>query len=176
MVTSWTHTVLHRTGETPQRGFGGRLLFFGSESDEPIRVAGQLVVYAFDETDRQPHETHPTRRYIYPADQFARLESRTKLGASYSVWVPWDKVGGEQKHISLIARFEPTGGPLLLGEQTKHLLPGAGMPDTGPDKYNVQLASHQTETATPTAETKPAPTASTEMKTTAIPLPKRIAR
>ncbi|MDC0935509.1 hypothetical protein OAS39_04420 [Pirellulales bacterium] len=177
MVTSWTHTVLHRTGETPQRGFGGRMLFFGTQSDEPIRVAGQLVVYAFDESDRQPHETQPTRRYIYPVDQFARLESDTKLGASYSVWVPWDKVGGEQKHVSLIARFEPIGGTLLLGEQTRHLLPGSGGPTPVPDKYEVQLATHQAatpvkETATH-AEVQTTSTPRSTMRTTAIPLPAR---
>ena len=94
------------------------------EKDDPVRVEGQLVVYAFDETDRAPHETQPTRRYIFPKDEFARHESDSKLGASYSVWLPWDEAGGPSKKISLIARFEPEGGPIVLGEQTRHMLPG----------------------------------------------------
>lgn len=124
LVSTWTETTLHRKGEQSQRGFGGRLLFFNPESEEPVRVEGQLVVYAYDDTGRATHETHPTRRFVFPAEQFVQHESDTSVGASYSVWLPWDKVGGEQKNISLIARFEPKAGPLVVGEQTRHLLPG----------------------------------------------------
>ncbi len=124
LVSTWTDTVLHRQGENAQRGFGGRLLFFNEEAEDSIRVEGQLVVYAYDNNGRAAHETHPTRRFVFPAEQFVRHESEAKAGASYSVWLPWDAVGGEQKNISLIARFEPKAGPLVVGEQTKHLLPG----------------------------------------------------
>ena len=124
LVSTWTETTLNRTGETPQRGFGGRLLFFDEGSEDSIRVAGQLVVYAYDDSEREAHETQPTRRFVFPSEQFVRHESASKVGPSYSVWLPWDEVGGVQKQISLIARFEPQGGPLLVGEQTRHLLPG----------------------------------------------------
>ncbi len=124
LVSTWTDTILNQQGEKSQRGFGGRLLFFNEEGEDPIRVEGQLVVYAYDERGRAAHETHPTRRYIFPAEQFVRHESEAAIGSSYSVWLPWDAVGGEQKNISLIARFESKAGPLIVGEQTKHLLPG----------------------------------------------------
>jgi hypothetical protein len=124
LVSTWTDTVLQRSGKPPQRGFGGRLVFFTKESEDPVRVDGQLVIYAFDETDREPHETHPSRKYIFPREEFARHESDSQLGSSYSVWLPWDEVGGDMKQISLIARFEPHSGNTVLGEQTKHLLPG----------------------------------------------------
>jgi len=124
LVSTWTDTTLNRQGETPKRGFGGRLLFFNEASEDAIRVAGQLVVYAYDDSGRMAHETQPTRRFVFPTEQFTRHESESKVGPSYSVWLPWDEVGGAQKNISLIARFEPTGGPLVVGEQTRHLLPG----------------------------------------------------
>ena len=124
LVSTWTDTTLHRQGEKPKRGFGGRLLFFNDNSEDPVRVEGQLVVYAYDDSGRAEHETHPTRRFVFPSEQFVRHESASKVGPSYSVWLPWDAVGGEQKNISLIARFEPKAGPLVVGEQTKHLLPG----------------------------------------------------
>ena len=124
LVSTWTDTTLHRTGEQAERGFGGRLLFFNENAEDAIRVEGQLVVYAYDENGRAAHETHPTRRYVFPADQFVRHESNTNIGPSYSVWIPWDAVGGEQKDISLIARFEPKRGALVVGDQTRHLLPG----------------------------------------------------
>ena len=129
LVSTWTDTVLQRSGKAPQRGFGGRLVFFTKESEDPVRVDGQLVIYAFDETDREPHETHPSRKYVFPREEFARHESDSQLGASYSVWLPWDEVGGNMKQISLIARFEPHSGNTVLGEQTKHLLPGISKTD-----------------------------------------------
>ncbi len=124
LVSTWTETVLNRQGEPPQRGFGGRLLFFSEDSEDPVRVDGQLVVYAYDDEGRAAHETQPTRRFVFPREQFTRHESDSKLGASYSFWLPWDAVGGQQKNIGLIARFEPHQGALIVGEQTRHLLPG----------------------------------------------------
>lgn len=147
LVTSWTDTVLHRPGQKSQRGFGGRLSFFGRESQDPVRVEGQLVVYAYDESKGDPENVHPTRRYIFPKDQVERMESKSSLGPSYSVWLPWDEeVSGERKNISLIARFEPEGGSLLVGEQTRHLLPGTALenevPSITPDTNNIQLTQH----------------------------------
>ena len=152
LVATWVDTTLHKQGQTPQRGFGGRIVFFGKETEDPVRVDGQFVVYAFDETDRAPHETQPTRRFIFPKEQFALHEGDSKLGASYSVWLPWDDVGGPMKKISLIARFEPEDGPVVMGEQTRHLLPGVNLPSqqlagvTTPTQavapQGVTLASH----------------------------------
>ncbi|RIK76847.1 MAG: hypothetical protein DCC67_13365 [Planctomycetota bacterium] len=128
MVATWADTTLTKGGAKPVRGFGGRLLFFGRDSEDPVRVEGDLVVYAFDETSRPPHETQPTRKYIFPMEEFVRHESESKLGPSYSFWLPWDEVGGPQRKISLIARFQPKQGAIVLSEQTRHLLPGPTEP------------------------------------------------
>ena len=138
LVSTWQDTTLNTPGKSSQRGFGGRLLFFKDDSQDAIRVDGQLVVYAYDDSGRQAHETQPTRRYVFPPEQFVRHESESKVGPSYSVWLPWDEVGGQQKNISLIARFEPKKGPLVVGEQTKHLLPGTRMLAAGKTAPAVQ--------------------------------------
>jgi hypothetical protein len=135
LVGTWTDTVLHQSGKTPQRGFGGRLIFYGKESNEPIVVDGQVVIYAFDEANRESTDNRPTRRYVFPADQVALHMSESDLGPTYSFWLPWDEVGGRQTEVSLIARFEPKGGAVVVGEQTKHLLPGSLAPAN-------QLARH----------------------------------
>ncbi len=186
VVTSWSNTVLNKGGKKPQRGFGGRLSFFNDESENPVRVDGQLVVYAFDETNRQVHETQPTRRFIFPADQLAKHESASSLGPSYSFWLPWDEVGGEPKQISLIARFESTDGPVLLSEQTKHHLPGSGTQGGDKPFHNthvrnsrivpqqaggVRQASAAEELARGPAATEPA---EKEMKVSTIRLPKQL--
>lgn len=188
IVSTWTDTVLQRTGQTPQRGFGGRLMFFMPGSKDPVRVDGQLVVYAFDETDREKHETHPTRKYVFPREEFARHESESQLGPSYSVWLPWDEVGGNMKQISLIAKFEPHGGTFVMGEQTKHLLPGLERQTTEHlvkqgRVQNVEVARHTQGPAvqnavtpvsaeTPLAE-QGTPARKSEVSTTTIALPKK---
>jgi hypothetical protein len=124
LMGTWTDTVLYQPGKKPQRGFGGRLIFFGKKSDLPILVEGQLVVYAFDESNREPTDNKPTRRYVFPPDQIARHMSKSELVPTYSFWLPWDEDGGPQIEVSLVARFEPKEGAVVVGEQTKHLLPG----------------------------------------------------
>ncbi|MCA9259817.1 MAG: hypothetical protein KDA61_11485, partial [Planctomycetales bacterium] len=128
VVATWTEAVHSRPGEKPKRGFGGRVVFFGDDPAKAVRVDGQLVVYAFDESTRADHDTAPTRRYVFPAEQFAKHESESQMGPTYSVWLPWDHVGGPSTKISLIARFEPRGGATLLSEQTENYLPGVETP------------------------------------------------
>jgi hypothetical protein len=125
MEGTWTDTVLNQPGQKPQRGFGGRLIFYGKDDHTPILVDGQLVVYAFDETGRDPTDNKPTRRYVFPGDQMPARMSKTEIGASYSFWLPWDEAGGPQTEVSLVCRFEPKGGAVVVSEQTKHLLPGS---------------------------------------------------
>ena len=131
--------MLHQSGKSPQRGFGGRLIFYGEEKDKPVLVEGQLVVYAFDESQRDPTDNKPTRRYVFPPDQVARRMSKTSLGPSYSFWLPWDDVGGLQTEVSLIARFEPTHGSLIMSEQTRHMLPGQTTPSMIASKVAPKL-------------------------------------
>ncbi|MCH7752464.1 MAG: hypothetical protein IH898_09965 [Planctomycetes bacterium] len=178
LVSTWTDTVLHRPGQESQRGFGGRLLFFGRESDDPVCVDGQLVVYAYDEANCDPRNGQPTRRFIFPREQFTRHYSESTLGPSYSVWLPWDAVGGPRKNISLIARFEPYQGQLIVGEQTRHLLPGTALagdaPAGQPGMSEIQLAQHTTaagaESRAGNSLAKPSEGPRREMTTTSIRL------
>lgn len=186
LVATWTDTVLNTAGQPAKRGFGGRLVFFQRDSTDPVRVDGQLVVYAFDETNREAHETHPTRRYVFPAADFARMESDSTLGSSYSVFLPWDEVGGPPKKISLITRFEPAKGAIVLGEQTRHYLPGIGVDGktttqfaettTKSETSTVQLAGFNGEAPGQTGAigqtpSEPAGKPKLQMSTATIPLP-----
>lgn len=130
VVGAWTEAVRHQAN-TATRGFGGRLYFYERGTSEPIRVEGRLVVYAFAEDEREPTDNRPTKRYVFPPEQFAKHESESEIGVSYSVWLPWDQVGGEQAEVSLIARFEPLqGGGLVVSDQTRHRLPGRPRQET----------------------------------------------
>ncbi len=127
MVCIWTDTVMTQAGQKPQRGFGGRILFYEKDEKKPILVDGQLIVYAFDEAGRTPTDSKPTRRYVFPAEQIPLHLSKaenSELGASYSFWLPWDEVGGPRTEVGLICRFEPKGGAVVTSEQAKQKLPG----------------------------------------------------
>lgn len=128
IVGTWTDTVMTQPGQKPQRGFGGRLMFYEKDGKNPILVDGQLIVYAFTETNREPTDNKPTRRYVFPQDQMPLHMSKSDLGASYSFWLPWDEVGGSKTEVSLICRFEPKTGGVVTSEQTHHILPGPDPP------------------------------------------------
>lgn len=198
LVTTWTEAVHNRTGETPKRGFGGRLAFFKNGSEDPVRVDGQLVIYAFDESGEDPYRTEPTKRYIFPAEQLSVYESESKLGPGYNIWLPWDEVGGYERKVSLIARFEPKDGPIIVGEQTKHLLSGIAKPAIADGESwadgsqptaasPANLARYQASTpASGAAATSPmsgmgqrsilspATTQADPLATTSIPLPRKV--
>lgn len=137
IVGAWTDTVLTQPAQKPQRGFGGRLIFYDNEHEEPVLVEGRLVVYAFDETARDPTDNKPTRRYVFPPEQIPLHMSKSELGASYSFWLPWDEAGGPRTEVSLICRFEPKNGSVVTSEQTRHLLPGAMQPGVGVSDTSV---------------------------------------
>ena len=124
IVTLWSDTVLTQPGRPPIRGFGGRLMFYEGKKEEPIKVEGTLVVYAFDETDRDANNARPDRKYAFTPQQLPPHYSKSKIGHSYSVWLPWDEVGGPQKEITLIVRFEPKEGAVAISDPCRQLLPG----------------------------------------------------
>jgi hypothetical protein len=165
IVASWTDTVLYQPNQVPMRGFGGRLLFYSGDKPEPIKVGGTLTVYVFDDTNSDQNNVKPDRKYVFTKDQLPAHFSKSKLGNSYSVWLPWDEMGGPQKDVSVIARFTPEKGSVVVSEQTKQILPGkpqaiannsgAGAPPAGqpqampaqnpsPQDFPVQPASYVT--------------------------------
>ena len=124
IVAVWKDTVLHHQDKPSTRGFGGRLMFYSHDMQKPVKVDGSLVVYAFDEEGRGPTDTRPDKKYVFSAKEFSKHYSESKIGHSYSVWLPWDEVGGPQKDISLIAHFTPAKGPRVVANQVTSLLPG----------------------------------------------------
>jgi hypothetical protein len=120
----WNDAVANTAGQPPVRGFGGRLMFYESKGDTPVKIDGTLIVYAFDETNRDPNNCKPDCKYVFTPEQLPKHYSKTKVGHSYSVWLPWDMAGGMQKEITLIVRFEPKLGAPIVGDQCKEILPG----------------------------------------------------
>ncbi len=141
----WTDSVLHQPGHPGVRGFGGRVYFYGKEKTDPIEVDGSFAVYVFDADDNAPNDQKPLRKFVFTADQFKTHMSKTSMGPSYSVWVPWGEVGGAPRRLSLISRFEGRDGGTTISDPTIKMLPGIPTnkePASTPLLSTVRLATH----------------------------------
>ncbi len=123
IVPVWTDTVLHQPNLPGVRGFGGRVYFYLKDGSDPIEIDGGLAVYAFD-ADNEENDQKPLRKFAFTPEQFASHMSKTSIGPSYSIWLPWGEVGGPPQRLSLIARFEGSEGGTVISDPTIKLLPG----------------------------------------------------
>ena len=166
----WTDTVLYQTNQPGVRGFGGRVYFYAEDKTEPIEVDGGLAVYVFDADNDTPHDQKPLRKFVFTSEQFAEHMSRTSIGPSYSVWLPWGEVGGPPQRLSLIARFEGAQGGTVISDPTIKLLPGIpakkqppeGTASEQPTASKMQLASHATQASGETGQANNTATGSPE--------------
>lgn len=200
IVAIWSEAIYNQPGVKPVRGFGGRLYFYNAKN-EAVPVEGQLVVYGYDDSDSSSNaQTNgiPDRKFVFTAEQLTKHFSPSELGASYSVWLPWDEVGGMKKTITLIPKFTAANGQLVMGQQTISVLSGKSpetqqkppgghfsQPEhslgaTSPDGSPVQLAGYQDRTGPANAKavwqdvrrTNDAP----RLKTSTIALPPSVQR
>ncbi len=134
ILTIWTDAVHHQSGQKAQRGFGGRVVFYAEANGDPIRVDGKLTIYVFPDEPGTDGAV-PERKFVFGADELQRHYSKSSLGDSYSVWLPWDAVGGPSRQLTLIARFDGTNGGTVMSEPAKKMLPGVSQridPDASP--------------------------------------------
>jgi len=157
IVPVWTDSVLHQPSQPGVRGFGGRVYFYGKEKTDPIEVDGSFAVYVFDAEDNALSDQKPRRKFVFTADQFKTHMSKTSMGPSYSVWIPWGEVGGEPRRLSLISRFEGRDGGTTISDPTIKMLPGiptnkesASAPGSSP----VSLATHSESVREPAKKDK----------------------
>ena len=126
MTVTWSNDILTLAGKPPTRGFGGRFFFY-NEKTQAIPVDGDLVVYGFDDTFRKHNSEdlgQAEKRFRFTSEQFTTHFSESELGASYSVWIPWDEAYGDQKKIMLIPTFMTKDGRLIRGPASNLNLPG----------------------------------------------------
>ncbi len=124
MAVIWSDTVLEKPGTAPVRGFGGRIFFYDKDN-QAVKADGELIVYGFD-NDSPSREGGPKadRKFVFKQDNFQSHYSESKLGPSYSVWIPWEKVGGFRKSIALIPMFRSTDERVIKAAQSINVLPG----------------------------------------------------
>ena len=185
MVVNWKDTVRYNPKDPPIRGFGGRVHFY-DETNKPVRVQGQLTVYGYNDSKSGSFDPEkPDRKFVFNADQLQTHYSMSKMGHSYSFWVPWDRVGGEQMDITLAPFFRTVSGQVLMSEQSRHELPGTVkkddaqsgqeylspgdivLPQVSQVAYQNQTFSGQQPQTWPTAD-------NSKLRTTTISVPKSV--
>jgi len=138
MTCMWeAKTLAEKQGIT--RGFQGEIIFFRDDKmQESVMVDGELTVYVYDADDRQfirmgnADGLEPLCAYKFPREILAKgfeKNKKTKM-MSYGVWLPFDKMPGDERNLVLCARFDGEGkhGELLGGEQITVYLPGNPVP------------------------------------------------
>jgi hypothetical protein len=140
LAVTWTPDTIIQTGRTPTRGFGGRVFFYDDKS-KSVPVEGTLVVHGFD--DSNIDDPAGTKRFEFTPEQFTRHFSQGDLGASYSIWIPWDAIGGEQKRISLVTSFKSTSGKPIQGIPATMMLPGSTPEETEADEIAQMSPQYQ---------------------------------
>ena len=135
LVSIWTDTVLHQPNQRGVRGFGGRVYFYKDGNDLPISVDGNVTVYVFDRDYDSAESANPLKKYIITAEHLKELASKSTLGLSYNLWVPWDEVGGKSRKLNLITRFDGTLGGTVISNSSTKLLPGI---DATQSSYKAQ--------------------------------------
>ena len=126
IVAIWSHDVLSTPNNGAVQGFGGRMYFY-NRRQEAVKVEGQLIVYAFDDTGTTAtnhNQRNPSRKYVFREDKLESHLSESELGPSYSFWIPWQKLGGDERKISLVPVFIPKDGEIINGLFSKVVLPG----------------------------------------------------
>ena len=173
MTATWSHDILTLPGKAPTRGFGGRFYFY-NEKTQAIPVDGDLVVYGFDDTNKQQSTedlSQANKRFRFTAEQFTTHFTEGELGASYSVWIPWDEAYGAPKKIMLIPTFLTKDGRTVRGAAASLNLPGISKDQ--PQDGAVQQASVLMPTSQPSTTdfNTSSPTQSSGLRTTTIQVP-----
>jgi len=156
MVTIWSEDTLIQPGKPVTRGFGGRIYFY-NEKSQPIPVEGELMVYGFDDSTTAVPSASPSdqeivqggKKFGFTAEQFTQHFSHSDLGASYSIWIPWDAASGEQKKITLMPTFITKDKRVVRGDASKLTLSGKTTAQANNQRPNnaIQLASAVIPTA-----------------------------
>ncbi len=121
----WSTAVMEKEASRPTRGFGGMVTFYGKDKKKPVRVDGQLTIYAYENLSHEHDDSTPDRKYIFKPEQLETHYGEGPVGPSYSIWVPWDEAGGERQEIGLIVRFDSAEGQTVMGKPTHNVLAGA---------------------------------------------------
>ena len=180
IASIWSHDVLTGPNHEATQGFGGRLYFYNNEQ-QAVAATGKLVVYAFNDTESkrlgQTASEQANRKYVFSPDEFAQHYSESEIGPSYSVWLPWQRVGGPQQHVTLIAVLVTKDGKQIVAQPSRATLPGRAQPgDRKVTIANGQLEGMPNTMDEVLAQPNHADQVQRNKRTTTLPLSRNLTR
>ena len=130
IISIWKQGVL-TSPAGPIRGFAGRIYFHGRD-DLPCKIDGELTIYAFNDRGKAPYkETEAFRKFIFRRQDLPSQHSISEVGHSYSVWLPFDKIGGPDLPLALMPIFrDAKTGKIVQGKQSVCMLRGSDKSST----------------------------------------------
>ncbi|MEM7784380.1 MAG: hypothetical protein AAF623_13585 [Planctomycetota bacterium] len=123
MTILWKESVFQKPGKPAVRGFGGRVFFY-DEFNNTVPAKGKLVIYGFDESNEAEKSQAADKKFEFTSEDLESLFGDTGLGPSYSIWCPWDQVGGFRKTIALIPMFKTEDKKVIRSGQSINVLQG----------------------------------------------------
>ena len=108
MVDLWNSYAQTAADGTIMRGMAGRVHFYDDHREnKAVKVDGDLTVYVFDGNETDPAHAKPLKVFQFKADTLEKYYSLQKpVGHGYNFFLPMDEVGGVEKPLSIIARFD----------------------------------------------------------------------
>lgn len=178
LATIWKADRMAEPGQLEKRGFSGMIYFYNDRS-QAIPVEGELVVHGYVTTPnsrRNPQQgDQADQRFVFGAEQMAKQFAPSELGASYSIWVPWDNEEFREE-ITLIATFKSKKGSVVQSSPTKLFLPGtARYPEqaelTGTSRVRAKPVGYE-KSSVPNYDIKPHVPQLESTKITTIEVPR----
>jgi hypothetical protein len=108
MVDVW-NTYAQTTPEGKLlRGVAGRIHFYNDyKKKQAIKVDGNLTVFVFDGNEKDPAHAKPLKVYQIKSETLDKHYSFKKpLGHGYDFFLPFDEIGGEEKNLCVMTRFD----------------------------------------------------------------------
>ena len=127
-----------------------------------MRVNGVLTIYGYDDNNQADSgEGKADRKFVFKADSLNNHFSESALGESYSFFVPWDNVGGEEKTITLIPVFKTVEGHMPEAKPATMPLPGRRVSKSAAVSSAQQLDSRVVQASAEMPRSLPTGTTST---------------
>ncbi len=151
IICIWEQAEGRDPNGLPCRGFAGQLLFLANRNAAPVEVEGDVRIYLFDNVGSPEEQARPLRQFDFDSEAWKMHLTKSAVGPSYSVFVPYVRRGQSNAQCALRVRLEAKNGPTIFSELSSLPLKGpAAVPETtiiseptSPEE-RVQAEVHQT--------------------------------
>lgn len=124
IICLWEQAEGRDPNGVPCRGFAGQILFLANRHAEPVEIEGDVRIYLFDNVGTTEEQSKPLRQYDFDNEAWKVHLTKTAVGPSYSVFVPYVRRGQANAQCALRVRLTPKDGPTIFSEVSSMPLKG----------------------------------------------------